>query len=42
MREKLIFEHSVPGRSAAAQYPAESAMAPLPEALVLSSDRYGR
>jgi glycine dehydrogenase subunit 2 len=33
MREKLIFEHSVPGRSAAAQYPAESAMAPLPEAL---------
>jgi len=33
MREKLIFEHSVPGRSAAAQYPVESAMAPLPEAL---------
>jgi glycine dehydrogenase subunit 2 len=33
MREKLIFEHSVPGRSAAAQYPAGSAMAPLPEAL---------
>ena len=33
MREKLIFEHSVPGRSAAAQYPAESAAAPLPEAL---------
>ena len=29
----LIFEHSKPGRSAAAQYPAESAMAPLPEAL---------
>ena len=33
MREKLIFEHSVPGRSAAAQYPVGSAMAPLPEAL---------
>jgi glycine dehydrogenase subunit 2 len=33
MREKLIFEHSVPGRSAAAQYPVESAMATLPEAL---------
>ena len=33
MHEKLIFEHSVPGRSAAAQYPVESAMAPLPEAL---------
>jgi glycine dehydrogenase subunit 2 len=33
MREKLIFEHSVPGRSAAAQYPGGSAMAPLPEAL---------
>jgi len=33
MREKLIFDHSVPGRSAAAQYPAESAVAPLPEAL---------
>ena len=33
MREKLIFEHSVPGRSAAAQYPVESAVAPLPEAL---------
>ncbi len=33
MREKLIFEHSVPGRSAAAQYPVESATAPLPEAL---------
>ena len=33
MREKLIFEHSVPGRSAAAQYPVGAAMAPLPEAL---------
>jgi glycine dehydrogenase subunit 2 len=33
MPEKLIFDHSVPGRSAAAQYPAESAVAPLPEAL---------
>ena len=33
MREMLIFEHSKPGRSAAAQYPAESAKAPLPEAL---------
>jgi glycine dehydrogenase subunit 2 len=33
MREKLIFEHSAPGRSAVAQYPVESAMAPLPEAL---------
>ena len=33
MREMLIFEHSKPGRSAAAQYPAESATAPLPEAL---------
>jgi glycine dehydrogenase subunit 2 len=33
MREKLIFEHSVPGRSATAQYPVASAMAPLPEAL---------
>ncbi len=33
MREMLIFEHSKPGRSAAAQYPAESAMAPLPETL---------
>jgi glycine dehydrogenase subunit 2 len=33
MREKLIFEHSLPGRSAAAQYPVASAMAPLPEAL---------
>ena len=33
MREKLIFEHSVPGRSAAAQYPVGSAVAPLPEAL---------
>jgi len=33
MREKLIFEHSVPGRSAAAQYPVGSAMAPLPESL---------
>jgi glycine dehydrogenase subunit 2 len=33
MREKLIFEHSVPGRSAVAQYPVGSATAPLPEAL---------
>jgi glycine cleavage system P protein (glycine dehydrogenase) subunit 2 len=33
MLEKLIFEHSVPGRSAEAQYPREAAEAAIPEAL---------
>ncbi len=33
MREKLIFEHSVPGRSADAQYPLERTTAALPESL---------
>src|SRR5512139_2141604 len=33
MREKLIFEHSAPGRSAEAQYPLEAARAAVPEAL---------
>jgi glycine dehydrogenase subunit 2 len=33
MREKLIFEHSAPGRSADAQYPPEAATANVPAAL---------
>jgi glycine dehydrogenase subunit 2 len=33
MREKLIFEHSAPGRSAQAQYPHESVAAAVPAAL---------
>ena len=33
MREQLIFEQSSPGRSAAAQYPLEEAVAAVPEAL---------
>ena len=33
MREQLIFEQSSPGRSAAAQYPLEQAVAAVPEAL---------
>ena len=35
MREKLIFEHSAPGRSADAQYPAAAVDVVLPEALLL-------
>ena len=33
MHEKIIFEHSAPGRSAEAQYPLEPATAAVPEAL---------
>jgi len=33
MHEKLVFEHSVPGRSAEAQYPSGTVTAPVPEAL---------
>jgi glycine dehydrogenase subunit 2 len=33
MQEKLIFEHSTPGRSAAAQFPADAATARIPDRL---------
>ena len=33
MHEKIIFEHSAPGRSAEAQFPLEAVAAEVPEAL---------